>query len=270
MTKPNQELILIKKLMLNICLLTGLGFISGSCKNQHVIEKHNEWDQINFGEYLIENNTWNIAQTKSQWTQTIFCDTIHGTMGWRWDFTGEKDKPNTFLIKTFPEIIYGRKPYDGYESTTSRLPAKLASAQFKLEYDYSAKGSGVYNTSTDLSFTDSPISGPSNIRAKMMIWFDRQDFPFFENEKLKQAEIGENQYQVFIDTTHTGPEGKWAYIALLPEKFPLQGVLNFNDFFDYLLSEGALKPEWYLSSIEIGSEISSGKGEVVFKKFVVR
>ena len=40
-----------------------------------------------------------------------FCDTLKGIMGWKWDFSGEKDNPNTFLVKTFPEIVFGKKPY---------------------------------------------------------------------------------------------------------------------------------------------------------------
>ena len=50
---------------------------------------------------------------------------------------------------------------------------------------------------------------------------------------------------------------------------PARGELNLKEYFDYLLSEGDLKPEWFLSSIEAGSEIVSGKGEIVFRRFVV-
>jgi hypothetical protein len=257
------------KLRYNGFMLTALLVTCSSCKSRNLVEKSGQWDRIQYGEYLVDANTWNIQAAKSKWTETIFYDTLKGSMGWKWDFSGEKDELNTVDVKTFPEIIFGKKPYDSYESTTSRLPIKLASAQFKLEYEYSAKASGVYNTTTDLSFTDSENPEPSNIRAKMMIWFDHQNFPFFDEEKLIQAIIDKNQYKIFIDTTHIGLEGKWVFIALLPEKFPSQGELNFNEYFDYLLSEGVLKPEWYLSSIEVGSEISSGKGEIIFKQFIV-
>jgi hypothetical protein len=139
-----------------------------------------------------------------------------------------------------------------------------------ISYEYVAKAVGVYNTTTDISFTDSKNPGKENIRAKMMIWFDRQNIPFFESEKLKQAMIGGHPYKVFVDTSHIGPAGKWVFIALLPDQFPLKGDLNLKDYFDYFISEGALKPEWYLSSIEVGSEISSGKGEITFKRFIVQ
>lgn len=190
-------------------------------------------------------------------------------MGWRWNFLGEKDEPNTYIGKTYPEIIFGRKPFNVYQSTTSRLPIELTSAKFRLEYDYCANAKGVYNTTTDISFTDSKNPDAKNIRAKMMIWFDHQNIPFFESGKVKQAMIGGYQYKIYIDTTHIGPEGKWVFIALLPDNFSSKGELNLNEYFDYFVSEGALKQEWYLSSIEIGSEISSGKGEITFKRFIV-
>jgi len=40
-------------------------------------------------------------------------------------------------------------------------------------------------------------------------------------------------------------------------------------YFDYGLARGALKPEWFRSSIEAGSEIASAKGEGIFKRFPV-
>ncbi len=62
---------------------------------------------------------------------------------------------------------------------------------------------------------------------------------------------------------------KWIFIAFLPDKMPQQGELNLKDYFDYTLSEGALQPEWFLSSIEAGSEIAASKGEIIFQKFIV-
>jgi hypothetical protein len=239
------------------------------CNSQGLMERSGEWNRILYGEYLLENNTWNVQALQPGWSQTIFYDTLKGSKGWRWDFSGEKDELNTIEVKTFPEIIFGRKPYDGYESTVSCLPMQLATAQFILEYEYQAIANGVYNTSTDISFTDSKDPNPANIKAKMMIWFDHQNMPFFETEKLESNMIDGIQYKLYIDTTHIGPEGKWVFIALLPNQFPRSGVLNLTAYFNFFLLAGILKPEWYLSSIEVGSEISSGKGEVNFNKFRV-
>jgi hypothetical protein len=174
------------------------------------------------------------------------------------------------VVKTYPEIIFGKKPFEVYRSTTTRLPIVLTSARFRLEYEYAANAVGTYNTTTDISFTDSKNPGPANIRAKLMIWFDHSNIPFFESKTPKRAIIGGRQHEVFIDYEHIGPEGKWIFIALLPENLPGIGELNLNEYFDYALSEGALKPEWFLSSIEIGSEIASGKGEITFKRFDVK
>jgi hypothetical protein len=162
-----------------------------------------------------------------------------------------------------------RKPFDVYTSTTPRLPTNLTSAQFRIEYEYTAKADGIYNTTTDISFTDSMNPGPANIRAKLMIWFDRRNMPFFESKILKRAVIQGVRHEAFIDPDHVGPEGKWVFIAMLPHNLPSRGELNLREYFDYCLSEGALKPEWFLSSIEAGSEIASGKGEILFKKFIV-
>ena len=250
-------------------VLIMLIIVFNSCESRNLVERSGQWDRIYYGEYLVENATWNIQAVKSKWSETIFCDTLKGSMGWKWDFSGEIDQPNTYVGKTYPEIIFGKKPFDIYQTTSSRLPVELSSAKFRLEYEYVAKATGVYNTTTDISFSDSKNPNNKNIRSKMMIWFDRQNIPFFESENLKQATIDGLQYKVFVDTAHVGPEGKWVFIALMADDFPSKGVLKLNEYFDYFLSIGILKPEWYLSSIEVGSEISSGKGKITFKKFIV-
>lgn len=234
-----------------------------------LIEKSGNWDRIQYGEYLVENCTWNVGAARGKWSESIFCDTTAGSMGWRWDFSNEKNGGNAYVCKTYPEIIFGRKPFDVYKSTTPRLPTELTSAQFRLEYEYVAKAIGTYNTTTDISFTDSRNPGPANIRAKLMIWFDRRNMPFFESQTKKRAVIQGLWHEVFIDTNHVGPEGKWVFIAMLPDDLPRRGELDLRAYFDYALSEGALKPEWLLSSIEAGSEIASGKGEILFKRFIV-
>jgi len=247
-----------------VCAFFTMANISAGADPAGRIEKSGEWDCIQDGEYLVENCTWNVKAATNKWQEIIFCDPATGSRGWRWDFSGEND-----VCKTYPEIIFGRKPFDVYKSTTSRLPVILSAARFQLEYDYVAKSDGTYNTTTDISFTDSTNPGPANIRAKLMIWFDHQNMPFFESKAKKRAVIGGQPYQVFIEHDHVGSEGKWVFIALLPENLPARDELNLKEYFDYLISEGALKPEWFLSSIEAGSEIASGRGEITFRRFVV-
>jgi len=97
-------------------LLALFNFCAGAGESGR-IEKSGDWDRIQDGEYLIENCTWNVKAATNKWQEAIFCDPATGSRGWRWDFTGENG-----ATKTYPEIIYGRKPYSIYKSTTSRWP----------------------------------------------------------------------------------------------------------------------------------------------------
>ena len=108
--------------------------VCGCATQKGLIEKSGEWDQITDGEYLVENCTWNVSAAQSKWQETIFCDTLIGSRGWKWDFSGENDESPAYVVKTFPEIIFGRKPFDKYRATTTRLPVELASAKFQLEW----------------------------------------------------------------------------------------------------------------------------------------
>jgi hypothetical protein len=79
-----------------------------------------------------------------------------------------------------------------------------------------------------------------------MIWFDRQNLPFFADQKLTQATIAGRSHQVFIDPDHDGADGKWTFIALLPDNLPARGELPLADPIDQLLKAGALRPEGLL------------------------
>ena len=250
-------------------LLLPVLFIAVACHGAippGLIEKSGEWARISLGEYLVENNTWNTkaVQPGFAWRQTVFADPATGAMGWRWDFSGQDG-----VTKSYPEIICGKKAFGAYTSTTPRLPVPLARARFRLEYDYAAKATGTYNTSTDITFTDSALAGEKNVRAKLMIWFDHQNMPFFNPARVTRAVIAGRPHRVFIDHNHDDADGKWIYIALLPDDLPARGELDLTEYFTYLRSIGELKPEWFLASIEIGSEIASGTGEVTFRRFVV-
>jgi hypothetical protein len=140
-----------------------------------------------------------------------------------------------------------------------------------LEYDIAATSEdAVYDTTTDIAFTACTNPGPSHIRAKLMIWLCCANTPFFPDKPHTTAVIDWRECELFIDPDYEEPGQKWVYIAILPKDLPPQGVLNLGAYFNYLLSTGALKPGWFLSSIEAGTEIASGKGEITFRKFVVR
>lgn len=253
-------------------LLTTLLFSNTKLMSESIIEKSAEWDTIRDGEYLIENCTWNTSATEGAWSETIFCDPQTGLRGWRWDFSEEKSPSTRQTVKSFPEIIYGKKPFDVYPATTPKLPTPLSTlSQLTLEYDYTVQSiDAVYDTTTDITFTDSVTPGPANIRAKVMIWLDSKDTPFFPDQPHSQAIIDGLKHEVYIDPDYSEPGQHWVFIALRPEGHAKQGEFHLNEYFDYLISMGALDPAWFLSSVEIGTELCSGKGEIRFNKFIVR
>jgi hypothetical protein len=235
------------------------------------IEKSGEWERIADGEYLVENVTWNTGAATTPWSETIFCDPATGERGWRWDFSNETGEAR-LVVKSYPEIIWGRKPFEVYPATTPRMPAPLGEVGgLVLEYDYEARSeNAAYVTATDICFTDSRDPGPANIRAKLMIWIDAAEFPFFPGRPTSTATIDGRECEVFINPDYEEPGQKWVLVGIRPRDLPHKGEILLGKYFDYLLAQGAIKSEWLLSSIETGTEIASGKGEVVFRKFLLR
>ena len=264
MKNSNERKFKIVKYLLLILVLFCFSFTINN-----IIEKNNQWDLIKYKEYLIQNDTWNVQAAKTGWTQSIFCDTLTGMLGWKWDFSKENDTINSTVVKTYPEVIFGKKPYIGFQSTTTKLPERITNVACSLKYDYVIEATGKYNLSTDITFSDSINPIEKNIRAKMMVWFAHQNYPFYESKKQTQATIDGFKFTVYVDTTNIGPEGKWIAISLMANNFPSNGTLHLKEYINYFLSTGVLKKEWYLSSIEIGNEIVSGKGKMTFNTFEV-
>jgi hypothetical protein len=247
-------------------LAIGLFLPVFAAANDSRIEKSEPWSRIQQGEYLIENNVWNTsAMGQRAWRQAIFTDPATGAMGWRWDFDAAADD---VVFKSYPQIIYGQKAYAAYTSTTSRLPAPLAGLRVRFEYDYRIEAMGRYNLSTDITFTDKPVAAEKHTRAKLMIWLETVGVEFFPG-RTKRLEIGGQMHDAFIDPQHDGADGRWTFIALRPLTPVSRGSIAVHDYIDALIALGALRPGWYLSSVEIGSEIATGRGEVLFRRFAV-
>ena len=69
------------------------------------------WAEISYGDYVLQNNTWNDSEVYSNnWHQCIELTGSPSRYIAKWDYNWlAKDRGNEFSVKSYPQVYYGRK-----------------------------------------------------------------------------------------------------------------------------------------------------------------
>jgi predicted esterase len=218
-----------------------------------------DYERIKVGDYILNNNVWNKGD-RTDYTQCIFAqsDTPPAAMGWRWDWPGDARE-----IQTYPEVMFGDSPWDA-ESPTGGLPLPVSGGDLLVTYDASIEATGKWNVAFEMWLTSDPAPAEQNITDEVMIWVARSDLmpgPLVYDI----VAFDDITYTVHIAPGHGdasgGSSATWDYIAFVTRKPLLSGILNMGHFLDYLVEKQVIEQDRYVASLELGTEIESGKGE---------
>jgi len=215
---------------------------------------------------MIENNIWN-ASSISNYKQCVYHLNIGGNelFAWKWQY------PLTATnVNAYPEIVYGWKPWYS-SSTTTNLPRQINSiTTLKVNYEVESdvEGGG-YNLAFDNWITASPLSTPEDIRFEFMIWEDSKNLTPF-GDYLATVNTTNGSYKLFKgEPTWEPPGTNWTYLAFKRTTGRTQGVVDVDEMLNYLVNNGIVPANYYLASLELGNEVTSGRGFTVVKKFEV-
>ncbi len=172
----------------------------------------------------------------------------------------------------FPELIVGRKPWGGPVGG-DLLPLPLAEVE-GLTARWTADWGGEtarFNLAFDLWISATPEGGPEAIRAEVMVWVKRGEFP---SSGAPAAEVSQGILSgpLYRDPAHgNAPGERWDYLAWLPETGAGlgRGELDLGGLLARLAAEGLLDPAHVLTSVEFGAEITGGAGWVAITEFSV-
>ncbi len=226
------------------------------------------WDFIKFDQYEVHNNVWDKRDIKN-FEQCIYKDTISNkqSIGWRWDWPAAKGN-----IKAYPSILYGLKPWN-LESTTPDLPIKLDDiALLKTEFQIDEKSKGGMNLLIDAWITDNNRPQPHNRIAELAIHIYQKQWQGQAGKYIETVLIDGVVYDFYKHDNMTvhGDNHSWDYLGFVHKGKPkFSGNINIKHFTDYLVKNGHLNKNSYLSSIEFGNEITHGQGETRVSHFQV-
>ncbi|MBN2006617.1 MAG: hypothetical protein JXA21_24910, partial [Anaerolineae bacterium] len=226
-----------------------------------------DYERIGVGEYSLNNNVWNKGD-RTDYTQCVFAqgDTPPTAMGWRWDWPGSRR-----TIQAYPEVMVGDSPWDA-EPPTMGFPLPVSVRDLLVTYTASISATGNWNVALELWLTSDSAPAEENITDEVMIWVDANGLvpgPLLYD----RVTLDGVAYKVYVAPGHGDASGgsaaTWNYIAFMTEDPLLSATLNISLFLDYLVEKQVIAPDRYIASLELGTEIASGKGEFILSTYEV-
>ena len=232
-------------------------------------------------EYGMDNNFWGIQTPVNyseylniNWSQCIgtgFSDKNIVVSRWTWDMG-----PNLTAaggIKSYPEIVFGRKPV-GISKNKSSFPLLISSIK-KLQVNWSIE-IDKNNSSSNLLLESWISSNPKpngltdgTMVAELAIILDCWGATNgWCNPNGEKVNIGGYDYIFAVNKGPiSGNPDMISFNSVTPQLG--KGGVDLGLFLNFLKSRGLLTDNQYINDVEFGTEIVSGKGELRLNSYSV-
>jgi len=211
--------------------------------------------------YLVVNNVWDAQVSNGE--QCINFP-FRQSFSWNWNWRDKK----TGAPVSYPSVIFGDKPWDGLNSTTTLLPCPMSSVkQLYVAHDYALHADGKYNVAYNLWLTDGPLSSMETIRVEIMVWIESagEIQPFgFPGYLVEDTE----SYTLY---KHRRIEDRksWDCYSFKMKRARRSALVDLGKLLQNLIHKQGISPDFYLSDVEFGTEIWDGQGQMVLKFYQV-
>jgi hypothetical protein len=204
------------------------------------------------GKYWINNNLW--GQSSGSGWQCIWDNYTSGnTIGWgtNWNWTGQQNS-----VKSYASSVLGW--HWGWVNSNTGLPVQLsANRNVNTGWNFSVSQTGTLNVAYDLwAHTISNPTWQNNPTDEIMVWLYRAG---------GAGPLGTYQATVNIAGTnwdlYRGNIG-WNVFSFVRQSNTTNSTLNLRDFLNNLVSRGWMSNSKYLTSVEAGTEVFHGSGQL--------
>lgn len=232
------------------------------------------WLEIGYGNYRLQNNTWNDSEVYSNnWSQCIELTGSAGNYVAKWDYNWlQRSEGNEYAVKSYPQVYYGRKTRYNLSGSVEEtgLPASVNNMrQWWVEYDFSETGIVERNVALESFFHTSCEAEEWNKQYEMMVWVGVPTIRT-PGTPLTTVTLSGQEWDVYVN-----PSLGWAYVAFVAKQPSNRGVLDWNAFVNWSRFEGpangvpAMAQNACMGAIEIGTETFWGSGTFTLNKFNV-
>jgi Glycosyl hydrolase family 12 len=226
------------------------------------------------GSFVVSTNVWN-PNAAAGFNECVKAkvDNVTGLVDAQitWDVTGSNNE-----VLAYPNFGYGWQVGTEQGSTTKRLPARVSElpdiqATGRIETVCSAGSSCTMNTAFEMLFSSTPTPTVWPPTAEVMVWMQATCGHCNAGKLQGKVTIDGVDFDVYkgVVTPPTGT-ASWTYVAYVAQKTVAQLNFNMKNFVTDSLTRGYLQPTDYLSVVELGTEVTSGKGTTTITGYNVR
>jgi len=224
-----------------------------------------DWGYLSVGDYLYLNNVHNKGAA-TDYEQCVLRRVVDGEdqYGWRWRWPGTGRE-----ARAFPEVIYGQTPWRA--ATTPSLPRRISAVEaLRVDYDVELRAEGDFNLVFVMWITSSDPPIPETITHYINIEVYRSEAvrSAMQSAETDQVEIDGVRFELRVHAAEASDDGRTRirFASLTQE---LNTGLDFRKFLDYLVEQGHLPADHYVTALEAGNEVRNGSGELWFRHYEV-
>ncbi|GIF15454.1 GH12 family glycosyl hydrolase domain-containing protein [Actinoplanes teichomyceticus] len=214
------------------------------------------------GQYWVNNNVWGRADgagNQCVWENGLSGDNLSWGTNWTW--SGDTTK-----VKSYASAVLGW--HWGWKATGTGLPVRLSAGKaVRANWNFAVtqKTSNIMNVSYDLWFhTTSNPDWQDQPTDEVMVWLYRSG---------GAGPVGTKQATVIVGGTtwdlYKGNIG-WNVYSFVRTSNTTSADLNLTDFTNDLAGRGWLDKTKYLSSVQAGTEVFTGSGQLDTSAYSVK
>lgn len=265
-----------RKAMIIACALVALSITPTSIHAEPpkgVVVATEDWAEIPYaGRYLLLNNVWNKQAAKGKHAQRIFAgaDNVGGTVGWDWEWKGS-DR----WVLAFPEIGCGDSPWVKGRGFAPDFPFRVGAKKVTVTIDATIEAEGRLNMSFQIWAISRLPNVKENITREIMIWvYDKSPGDWAWATKRGNVTSGGVIFDVYEKTGHGDDSGahsnRWAYTSFVARTPILKGTVKIHEFLEYMVNNGMLTMDEFITNVDLGNEIWYGKGTTTLRAYDVK
>jgi hypothetical protein len=226
---------------------------------------------------VLINNVWNAQLAGSNPHKQCLLKRCTGDgeeYGWTWDW------PAIVMDSSFaaPEVVFGRKPWDGGDSTTPDLPKRMDGIRsLTLDYGVQIMAGQSYNLNATMWLTRTEAASvdpdPQNIVAEVMVRFNNplgMGGGTVDDGLVTLAGI---PFHVTHQDAHADASGgsryTWKMVVYEAASPSLSGQFDLALVLGDMLAKNLAKAENGVQGVELITEVAGDKGEVWLRRFGV-
>ncbi|WP_405719598.1 endo-1,4-beta-glucanase [Streptomyces sp. NBC_01537] len=212
------------------------------------------YESVTMGKYWINNNTWG-ADSGKGWSCVWDSYQSGDTIGWgtNYQWSGASSS-----VKSYASSVLGW--HWGWKSQDTGLPVKLsAKTPVKSKWSFKVKEStdSVYNVAYDLWLHDTANTDwQSTPKHEVMVWLNKDGGAGPLGTKKERVKLAGAYWDLYV-----GDIG-WNVYSFVRVGNTTSANLNLDDFLQALVRRKLVATTDYLSSVEAGTEVFTGKAQL--------